>query len=204
MKSAIATAIAIAAIGASAQITAAPSTVTEYYDDCSTLPEVTVTGTITDLYCDICTGVPTITGAAELGGGTVTTYTTVYSQTCSTGGFTDVTYTVTESCSSGLPESRAASYVPSGFTTTTVPCGCEESTAVVLTVPVTAAGATETVQGGQSTATATLSSGGKVVTVSNGTAATTSIVPFIGAASSTGMSICAGLAALVGAIAFAL
>jgi len=191
MKSAIATAVAIAAIGARAQISAAPSVVTEYYDDCSTLEPITVTGTITDLYCDLCTGsMPA----------TVTTYTTVYSQTCPTGGFTPATYTVTETCAGGCTASRGASYVPSGFTTTTVPCGCAESTPVTLTVPYETA--TVTVAPGTTEAAATTAPAAKVVVAANGT----TVTPFTGAASSisSGMTLCAGLAALVGVFAFAL
>ena len=67
--------------------------------------------------------------------GVLTTYTTVYSQTCSTG-LEEVTYTVTESCSnSGQP--REASYVPQGFMVTIVSCTvCGEKPLVAtLTTP---------------------------------------------------------------------
>ncbi len=57
-------------------------------------------------------------------GGSLTTYTTTYSQVCPTG-LEEATYTVTEPCpSTGL--ARGPSYVPQGFTVKTVPCSvCE-------------------------------------------------------------------------------
>lgn len=57
-------------------------------------------------------------------GGSLTTYTTSYSRVCPTG-LEEATYTVTEPCpSTGL--ARESSYIPQGFTVSTVPCSvCE-------------------------------------------------------------------------------
>ena len=57
-------------------------------------------------------------------GGSLTTYTTSYSRVCPTG-LEEATYTVTEPCpSTGL--ARDSSYMPQGFTVSTVPCSiCE-------------------------------------------------------------------------------
>ena len=60
-------------------------------------------------------------------GGSLTTYTTTYKQVCPTDAarLEDATYTVTEPCpSTGL--ARGPSYIPQGFTVTTVSCSaCE-------------------------------------------------------------------------------
>ena len=56
-------------------------------------------------------------------GGSLTTYTTVFSRVCPTGpqSLEEATYTVTEPCpSTGL--ARGPSYIPQGFTVSTVPC----------------------------------------------------------------------------------
>ncbi|KAI4129677.1 MAG: hypothetical protein LQ347_003680 [Umbilicaria vellea] len=129
MKSTIIAAVAVAAVGASAQ----DVTVTEYYDDCttSTMPAggmATVTGTITDTYC----------GECELGKtGTTTVYTTVYQELCPTG--TQLaTYTITEALPAG--QVPGPTHVPSGFTVTTVTCPvCPGSPMVTLTTPAAAA-----------------------------------------------------------------
>ena len=60
-------------------------------------------------------------------GGSLTTYTTIFSRVCPTGpqSLEEATYTVTEPCpSTGL--ARGPSYIPQGFTVSTVPCSvCE-------------------------------------------------------------------------------
>lgn len=158
MKVTIVPAAALAAaLRVSAQSSSADEvTVTEYYDDCTTSggPEYTgtVTGTIVSTYCPKCTESmissalslsPSGSVAAPLAGpygspserGILSTYTTVYSQLCSTG-IEPVTYTVTESCSS-LGASRESSYVPQGFVVTTVECHiCQEGSTVVITTPI--------------------------------------------------------------------
>ena len=107
-------------------------TMTEYYDDCPSSSgasySATVTGTIVSTYCPKCE-MPESTSA-----GVFTTYTTEYSQLCPTG-LEPVTYTVTESCSS-TGASREATYVPQGFTVTTVQCTvCENMPMVTITTP---------------------------------------------------------------------
>ena len=139
MKSAIATAVAFAAIRAAAQnssasVTAAPSTsyVYEEYDACSTAETELETATVTSTYCHVCEEEASSSFIAA--GGTYTTYTTTYSEFCSTG-LQDKTYTVTESCSSPHPTaSREASYVPQGFTVTTATCHVCGPTPVVATL----------------------------------------------------------------------
>ena len=122
---------------------------TSYTSDCSTLygPSAsnpytgTVTGTVTDtLPCDECE----MTSSTP---GIWTTYTTVYMETCSSG-LAEKTYTITESCT-GENQSRPSSYVPSGFTVTTVECEpCEHKT-VTLPTPCTEGSApTPTAPGG--------------------------------------------------------
>ncbi|MCJ1400601.1 hypothetical protein MMC11_003807 [Xylographa trunciseda] len=111
----------------------AVATMYEYYNDCptNTGPEysATVTGTIVSTYCPKCE-MPETTSA-----GILTVYTTEYSQLCPTG-LEPVTYTVTESCSS-TGASREATYVPQGFTVTTVQCTvCENSPMVTITTPI--------------------------------------------------------------------
>ncbi|MCJ1319182.1 Mucin-5B [Xylographa vitiligo] len=109
------------------------ATMFEYYDDCpsSTGAEysATVTGTIISTYCPKCE-MPESSSA-----GILTVYTTEYSQLCPTG-LEPVTYTVTESCSS-TGASREATYVPQGFTVTTVQCSvCENMPMVTITTPI--------------------------------------------------------------------
>lgn len=134
MKVALALALAVTAMGAT---TEEVSYVTEYYNDCSTLPIATVIDT---------------TGGAVGGGqgggsggdigaytphvGVLTTYTTVYNQICSTG-FKPETFTVTEPCTES-GQARAPTYIPQGFVETTVTCHvCAETPVVaVITSPV--------------------------------------------------------------------
>lgn len=109
------------------------ATMYEYYNDCPTDTgaeySATVTGTIVSTYCPKCE-MPETTSA-----GILTVYTTEYSQLCPTG-LEPVTYTVTESCSS-TGASREATYVPQGFTVTTVQCTvCENMPMVTITTPV--------------------------------------------------------------------
>ncbi|MCJ1377297.1 hypothetical protein MMC17_000391 [Xylographa soralifera] len=105
----------------------------EYYNDCPSDTgaeySATVTGTIVSTYCPKCE-MPETTSA-----GILTVYTTEYSQLCPTG-LEPVTYTVTESCSS-TGASREATYVPQGFTVTTVQCTvCENMPMVTITTPI--------------------------------------------------------------------
>ncbi|MCJ1471812.1 hypothetical protein MMC13_000453 [Lambiella insularis] len=155
MKAVIIPVVALAAalvVSAQSSLADDVTTVTEYYDDCSTSvgPEysATVTGTIVSTYCPKCTesmissalslspsGPPTVPSAGP-SPGILTTYTTVFSQFCSTGGLEPVTYTVTESCSS-LGASRGPTYVPQGFVVTTVECHvCENGPTVTITTPI--------------------------------------------------------------------
>ncbi|KAI4149944.1 MAG: hypothetical protein LQ340_004357 [Diploschistes diacapsis] len=113
-------------------------TVTEYTNDCSTLSgselgagsySGTVVNTLTDtLPCSECEQEQTTSQP-----GIWTTYTTAYVETCSTGE-TMKTYTITESCSEEN-QPRPSSYVPSGFTVTTVSCDVCEHPTVTLTTP---------------------------------------------------------------------
>lgn len=145
MKSTIAMALVAKAIYASAQNpstsssaaepSSPPSTVTEYYDDCSTI------STITD------TSIYTYGGSNSEK--LLTTYTTVYPDTCSTG-LEEKTYTITEPCTNP-GEGRAASHLPYGFTETTVTCNVCGPTPVIATLttpapvpPVGAVGAGQT------------------------------------------------------------
>ncbi|MCJ1417204.1 hypothetical protein MMC32_003544 [Xylographa parallela] len=110
------------------------ATMTLYYDDCASGTggeySATVTGTIVSTYCPKCE-MPATTSE-----GILTVYTTEYSQLCPTG-LEPVTYTVTESCSS-TGASREATYVPQGFTVTTVQCTvCENMPTVTITTPIT-------------------------------------------------------------------
>jgi len=140
MKPFVAFAIGVLAVatGISAQTVV---TMTEYYDDCSTNTgpsyNSTVTATILSTYCPKCEGMGFSSAAPTAPGGFVfTTYTTVYSQLCPTG-LQEVTYTVTESCSSmgGIP--RTSGYVPQGFTVTTVECTvCEGMSMATITTPI--------------------------------------------------------------------
>ena len=124
------------------------ATLYEFYQtDCSTNTNTgytaTVTGTILSTYCPKCEGM-TSGEAASTENGIYTTYTTVYSQWCSSGTTLEpVTYTVTESCSS-LGQSREASYVPQGFTVVTEMCNCAEMTMATLTTPIALASAAST------------------------------------------------------------
>ncbi|MCJ1325318.1 hypothetical protein MMC10_001981 [Thelotrema lepadinum] len=135
--------LVLASAYAVAQTSAASSdaddwlTVTEYTDDCSTWSGSGWTGisytgtevdTVTDtLGCDECEHKTTSKP------GIWTTYTTAYVETCSTGE-TSKTYTITESCSEEN-QPRPSSYVPSGFTVTTVTCDACEHPTVTLTTP---------------------------------------------------------------------
>lgn len=87
--------------------------------DCTDVPEVTLTSTntVTVTYCHECE-------MSSMAGNTVhtTVYATVYTQVCPTG-LTEMTYTVTESCTGATPTwSNGTGYVPQGFTTTEFVC----------------------------------------------------------------------------------
>ena len=113
---------AFLAVGAAAQNLT--STRIEYYNTCTLTAGGIVTATDTQTYCPPCEAA----GMTTFPGGSLTTYTTVFSTVCPTGTphLEGVTYTVTEPCpSTGLD--RGSSYVPQGFTVTTVPCSVCES-----------------------------------------------------------------------------
>ena len=113
-------AAAFLAVGAVAQNT---TTMTQYYNTCTTTAPATVTDTSTETYCPPCEAA----GMTTFPGGALTTYVTAFKQVCPTG-VEEATYTVTEPCpSTGLP--RGPSHIPQGFVETTVPCSvCEEGT----------------------------------------------------------------------------
>lgn len=86
------------------------TTVTEFFAGCSTLPVGNGSTTVDAL----------------------TTYTTVYEETCSTG-LAPVTYTITEPCSE-TSRNRPTNHIPKGFVVTTIACApCQAS--VTLTTP---------------------------------------------------------------------
>lgn len=119
MKQTVATA-AFLAVGAAAQNST--STKYEYYNTCTTTaPVVTDTNTVT--WCPPCEAA----GMTSFPGNSLTTYVTTYQQVCPTDAarLEDATYTVTEPCpSTGL--ARGPSYIPQGFTVSTVSCSaCE-------------------------------------------------------------------------------
>ncbi len=118
MKSALPLALAVTAVRAAHE----PVYVTEYYDECSTLPTTTIIDTVIHDYTPHA--------------GVLTTYTTVYSQICSTG-WEPKTFTVTEPCTE-TGQARAPTYIPQGFVQTTVTCHvCAETPVVaVITSPV--------------------------------------------------------------------
>ncbi|KAL8686956.1 MAG: hypothetical protein Q9224_005292, partial [Gallowayella concinna] len=137
-------AAAAAIVRASAASTGDDTThwVTQYETECftETSGRATSTGTVVATYCPHCTdgaspGGPGSPGSPSPPKGPLTTYTTVYSEFCSTG-LQPKTYTVTEECSSpGTP--RAPDYVPSAFVVTTATCHvCGEKPVVAaITTP---------------------------------------------------------------------
>ncbi|KAK4692033.1 hypothetical protein P7C71_g5093, partial [Lecanoromycetidae sp. Uapishka_2] len=138
-----ATDIVLAAAAVASAAAQSTSTYFEYYDSCTEpsgtatgpptgtptgYPTVTNTDTIT--YCPVCEAA----GMKTFAGGSYTTYTTSYLAQCPTG-LEDKTYTVTEPCPSSGLDRQASDYIPQGYITTTVPCGCEENTPVAITTP---------------------------------------------------------------------
>ncbi|KAL8919451.1 MAG: hypothetical protein Q9172_004967 [Xanthocarpia lactea] len=135
MRSALLFAASAAFTGAFAAHITSESTyyVTETYIDCSTETSglATKTNTAVETYCPHCTGGAS-PGSAPTPKGPVTTYTTVYSELCSTG-LQPKTYTITEECSSaGAP--RPTDYVPAAFVVTTATCHVCAETPVVATL----------------------------------------------------------------------
>lgn len=120
MKQTVAAA-AFLAVGAAAQNST--STTTKYYNTCTTTAPATVTDTNTVTWCPPCEAA----GMTSFPGGSLTTYVATFKQVCPTDAarLEDATYTITEPCpSTGL--SRGPSYVPQGFTVSTVSCSaCE-------------------------------------------------------------------------------
>ena len=132
MKSALALALALA-VTAMGATTADTLFVTEYYDDCSTLPTKTVIDTVIHSYYP---GSDGGIGQYTPHTGFLTTYTTVYDQICSTG-FEPKTFTITEPCTE-TGQARAPTHLPQGFVETTVTCHvCAETPVVTpITSPV--------------------------------------------------------------------
>lgn len=133
MKSALALALALAVAARGATTTADTQYVTEYYDDCSTLPTKTVIDTVIHSYYPGSNGG---IGQYTPHAGFLTTYTTVYDQLCSTG-FEPKTFTVTEPCTE-TGQKRGPTHLPQGFVETTVTCHvCAETPVVTpITSPV--------------------------------------------------------------------
>lgn len=99
----------------------------------------TVTSTITETYCPLCTDMPNHGMDGAVASGHTTVYTTVWQELCSTG-LRDKTWTVTESCTDDVPTwSSGPDYVPQGYTTTVTVCTVcgKKPTPVTLTVPCT-------------------------------------------------------------------
>ncbi|MCJ1276310.1 hypothetical protein MMC21_004115 [Puttea exsequens] len=123
--------LVVAAAGGTAQnLTTSTSIV--YYDDCSTIAsgaKVTATDLVT--YCPVCEEA----GFKTFPGGSYTTYVTEMLAECETGPPTPTAYTVTEPCPSSGLHREAPGYIPQGYITTTVPCGCKENTPVPITTP---------------------------------------------------------------------
>jgi hypothetical protein len=173
--------IAVAQGGNAVVAAAAP-----YQTSCtstSTYPgTITVTDITTSTYCPVCDE------AKSNGNVYTTTYETIYSTLCPTG-LAEATYTVTNVCTGSTPI-NPETLVP-GFTTTVVPCpGCPSATpTVTLTVPcdrtvtpvATATGTAEieTVRVPHSLTTTTTPAAS-----TSPIAPTSSLIPFIGAASS--------------------
>ncbi|KAL8997931.1 MAG: hypothetical protein Q9169_002924 [Polycauliona sp. 2 TL-2023] len=110
----------------------------ETYTDCSTETSglATKTNTVVSTYCPHCTEGASPGGASpgspSTPKGPLTTYTTTYSEFCSTG-LQPKTYTVTEECKSpGAP--RPSDYVPAAFVVTTATCHVCAETPVVATL----------------------------------------------------------------------
>ena len=118
MKQTLVAAAALA-VGATAQNST--STYIHYYNTCSTTGIVTAPTTVT--WCPPCEAA----SMTSFPGASITVYTTTFKQVCPTDAarLEDATYTVTEPCpSTGL--ARGPSYLPQGFTVTTVSCSaCE-------------------------------------------------------------------------------
>lgn len=91
---------------------------------------ITSYATMTSTVCDLCEHMSTtMVGGMPVH---VTAYTTVYTNACPTG-LVPVTYTITESCTGMTPtftgpDNTNAGYMPPGFTTTTLDCGCDKET----------------------------------------------------------------------------
>lgn len=129
---------AIAATTASAQTSASSSSIssshstttaaasmsymTDYYDECDTTEsssEMIITNTETLTHCPGCGTMGTMSTSS---GHYTTTYETVYSSLCPTGGFENHTYTITETCSEKPTGSDRPATIPSGFAVTVTTC----------------------------------------------------------------------------------
>ena len=115
------TLIAAAALAVGATAQNSTSTYYHYYNTCTTTGVVTAPSTVT--WCPPCEAAD----MTPFPGSSITVYTTTFKQVCPTDAarLEDATYTVTEPCpSTGL--ARGPSYIPQGFTVTTVSCSaCE-------------------------------------------------------------------------------
>lgn len=121
-----------AMLGAAATVHAQSYTTSTFIECTATAAAGTVTSyqTMTSTVCDLCEHMST----TQVGGTPVhvTAYTTVYTNACPTG-LVPVTYTITESCTGMTPTftgpgNTNAGYVPPGYTTSMVDCGCDAQT----------------------------------------------------------------------------
>lgn len=136
MKTSLTLALLTTALGVAAQ---SPTYVTvDVYESCTDTTEGTdtITSTIVETTCPLCTGMST-TQEGQYAHTTV--YTTVWETLCSTG-LGPATYTITESCTGATPSWNSGmgqpTYIPPGYTTTVTVCTvCEMQPTVTMTVP---------------------------------------------------------------------
>ncbi|MCJ1239434.1 hypothetical protein MMC14_007430 [Varicellaria rhodocarpa] len=134
MKPFVAGALCFGAISVVAQSSSGDIVyVTEYYSAPCTATgySQTVMGTITQTYCPECEGASSLPAS----GGVLTTYTTAFVETCSTGTQMQ-TYTITEPCPTP-GQSLPSDHVPQGYTVTTVSCPvCATPGPLTITTPI--------------------------------------------------------------------